>query len=44
MDPIAVVEPYVPAGQSVQDPDPAREYFPAGHRLTVSVVDAAGHA
>ena len=38
------VEPYRPAGQSVQEPAPAREYLPATHWDAVPVVDPAGQA
>ena len=34
----------MPAGQSLQTPAPAREYFPVGHWLAVALVDPAGHA
>ncbi len=38
------VEPYCPAGQSVQDPEPAREYLPAGQMAAVPLEDPAAHA
>ena len=38
------VEPNRPATQSVQDPDPATEYLPAGHWLAVADVDPMGQA
>jgi hypothetical protein len=37
-------EPNRPATQSVQDPEPATEYLPAGHWLAVALVDPAGQA
>ncbi len=33
----------MPAGQAVQEPAPAREYWPAGQMDTVALVDPAGH-
>jgi hypothetical protein len=38
----AVVLPYVPAGQAVQDDAPAREYCPTGHAAAVGDMDPAG--
>ncbi len=38
------VDPYTPAGQSVHDPAPANEYFPAGQTDAVEFVDPTAHA
>ena len=41
--PSAEVAPYVPAGQSVHVLEPAKEYRPATHAVTVAVTDPMGH-
>jgi hypothetical protein len=41
---MADAAPYVPAGHGVQDPAPAKEYWPAGHRAAVGDVDPAAQA
>ena len=38
-----VVDPYVPAGQSVDAFDPAGQYEPIGHMTAVALLEPAGH-
>jgi hypothetical protein len=43
-EPNAAVAPYRPAAHWVQEPAPAREYWPAAHGVAVADVDPAGQA